>query len=66
MNINLYLEVTRDESELLTSLLSKELEETKIAVHHSKSHDYKDYLKIREEQLSTLLTRIDDAATVQV
>jgi hypothetical protein len=66
MNINAYLEVTGNELEMLATLLSKELEDARTAIHHSKNHEYKELLKDRERQLLALIGRIEDASRVRI
>ncbi len=66
MNGNAYLGVSRDDLSLLSALLSKELEETKIEVHHSRSYEYKKDLMDREQQIRNLLIRIEETSAVSV
>ena len=66
MNSNACLEVSRDDLSLLSALLSQELEETKIEVHHSRSYEYKKDLMDREQQIRNLLMRIEETSAVSV
>jgi hypothetical protein len=52
------VELSREEQELVASLLEREFEEVRSEIHHTKSHDYKDILKEREKLVQSLLARL--------
>ena len=58
---NLNLEFSEEDLTLLYVLLSKEEAETKVEIRHSRTHDYKDFLRDRETQVINLLARIRNA-----
>ncbi|BDU71711.1 hypothetical protein [Mesoterricola silvestris] len=51
------VELVEQEAELLKLLLVKELEETRVEIHHARNMDFKLGLEVREANLKTLLTR---------
>jgi hypothetical protein len=53
------IELTEDELLTLQVLLLKEIEDTKVEIHHSKNHDYKTYLKERETLVNELILKIE-------
>jgi len=52
------VELSRDEMDLLVGLLEKEFDEIRTEIHHTRSHDYKDGLKVREKLVQALLGRL--------
>ncbi|MEN6310203.1 MAG: hypothetical protein ABFD80_01540 [Acidobacteriota bacterium] len=46
------------EKDLLVWLLEKEIEDIRTEIRHTSSHDYKDGLKVREQQILNLLERL--------
>jgi hypothetical protein len=52
------IELSQDEVALLIMMLSKAEVETRVEIHHSKSFEYKDYLKARDKLISDLLARL--------
>ncbi|MEW6439739.1 MAG: hypothetical protein AB1640_02285 [bacterium] len=53
------LEMSKSDLALLKMLLTKVEYETRVEIHHSKTFEYKDYLKQREKQIQDLLERLD-------
>jgi hypothetical protein len=51
------MELAEQEADLLKLLLVKELEETRVEVHHARNMDFKLGLEAREANLKTLLGR---------
>lgn len=66
MNSTGIFKFSREELELLDQLLSLELETVKIEIHHSRNHEYKDYLKEREKEVISLLERVKSTLAVTV
>ena len=64
MNSTGIFKFTREELEILDRLLSEELDTVKIEIHHSRNHEYKDYLKEREKVVISLLERIKSTLAV--
>jgi len=58
------VELSKEDLALITMLLDKEESETRVEIHHSKNHDYKDHLKRREEQVRELISRLRSTAFV--
>jgi hypothetical protein len=52
------LEVTKEDLAFIKMLVSKAEVETRVEIHHARSHDFKDYLKGRSKQIDELLGRI--------
>jgi len=52
------LELSEDDLKLLEVLLSKEEGQNRIEIHHCRYHEYRQYLKEREKQISSLLERV--------
>ncbi len=46
------------EQELLLTMVSKEIEETRVECHHTKNNDYKEYLRGRESMLKEMMQKI--------
>jgi hypothetical protein len=46
------------EAELLASLLEKELDDIRSELHHTRGHDYKENLKVREGLVRGLLAKL--------
>ena len=53
------IEFSGDEFELLATLLTKEIEETRVEVHHARNMEYKRFLSGREGSLKSLLAKIN-------
>jgi hypothetical protein len=51
------IEISQEEKKLMGDILSKELEDTRVEVHHTKNRDYKTILKREENILRNLLDR---------
>ncbi len=49
------VELAKEDVELITVLLEKDLGETLVGIHHCKSNDYKEMLRSREKQLRHLV-----------
>jgi hypothetical protein len=54
-------EFTDDELAMLHLLLSRDLESSRIELHHTASLPYRDYIKRRMEQGQSLLKKMDSA-----
>lgn len=52
------LDVNPEEADLLRMLLAKDIEETRVEVHHSKNVEYKAHLQAREKTLQLLISRL--------
>jgi len=52
-------ELSPQEMEFLRMLLAKELEETRVEVHHAKNIEFKGQLQAREKLLQALLERLE-------
>jgi len=52
------IDLSQEEEDLLTGLLEKELEEVRSELHHTQAHDYKENLKVREQLVRALLTKL--------
>ncbi|HNX31962.1 MAG TPA: hypothetical protein PKM35_10155 [Holophaga sp.] len=52
------LELTSEEAALARMLLEKDIEETRVEVHHAKNIDYKSHLQAREKVLQSLIERL--------
>lgn len=55
------LKLAEPETQLLKLLLVKELEETRVEMHHARNIDFKVGLEQREGLLRTLIGRISEA-----
>lgn len=55
------IEFTDDELALLHLLLSRDLESSRVELHHTAGLPYREYIKRRMEQGQTLLKKMDDA-----
>lgn len=53
------IQLSGAEYDLLVVMLTKEIEETRVEFHHTKSHEYKQYLKEREDILKEMLAKIE-------
>jgi hypothetical protein len=53
------MELVDQEAELLTLLLVKELEETRVEVHHARNMDFKLGLESRESALRVLIHKLN-------
>ena len=52
------LDISPEETDLLKILLLKDVEETRVEVHHAKNIDYKAHLQAREKVLQSLMERL--------
>ncbi len=52
------MQLSTAEQELLFTMVSKELEETRVECHHTKNNDYKEYLRNRESILKDMLQKM--------
>ena len=52
------LELSEREAELVELLLTKELEETRVEVHHARNMEFKEELRDREHLVHQLLHRL--------
>jgi len=52
------IELTKQQKELLTAMLEKELEDIRSEFHHTKGLDYKESLKEREALVRGLLDKL--------
>jgi hypothetical protein len=55
------IDVSKDDLQLIDMLLSKAEGATAVEIHHCRFHEYKDFLKQREKQITDLLARIRNA-----
>ncbi len=55
------IEITREDYDFLSMLLSKEEVGTRVEIHHCRTHDFKEVLKKREQHVHGLLERLDKA-----
>jgi hypothetical protein len=51
-----------EEVDLVKMLLAKDIEETRVEVHHAKNIDYKTHLQAREKVLLSLFDRLKSDA----
>jgi hypothetical protein len=58
------LELNTAETELVTLLLVKELEETRVEVHHAKRIEYKEELQTREKLVQRIIERLHQTADI--
>lgn len=56
------LEMNPEEVDLVKMLLAKDIEETRVEVHHAKNIDYKTHLQAREKVLLSLFDRLKSDA----
>ncbi|MEZ7891557.1 MAG: hypothetical protein QMC67_07405 [Candidatus Wallbacteria bacterium] len=52
------IKLSDSEKELMAHLIAKELEETRLEIHHTKNNDFKEYLKERENDLKNILNML--------
>lgn len=52
------IELSEAEYEILLTMVTKEIEETRVEIHHTKSSEYKQFLKEREDILKSMLLKI--------
>ena len=52
------IKLSDSEQELLTHLITKELEETHLEIHHTKNNDFKQYLRERETTLKNIVSML--------
>lgn len=52
------LELSKDELVILEELLTKEAKELPIEIHHTRTNDFKDYLKEKQSRIENLLERV--------
>ena len=55
------IELTGEQSQFLTTVLTKEFEETRVEIHHARNYEYKLILKEREKLIRDLLKRFKKA-----
>ena len=55
------IEFADDELALLHLLLSRELESSRVELHHTAGLPYREYIKRRMEQVQALLKKMDNA-----
>ena len=55
------MEFSKDDLTLLDMLLSQAEVETRVEIHHCRTYEFKDYLKKREEEIRSLLAKIQGA-----
>jgi hypothetical protein len=55
------IEITKEDHDLLRMLLGKEEVGTRVEIHHCRTREFKEMLKKREEQVHSLLERIEKA-----
>jgi len=56
------LEMNPEEVDLVKMLLTKDIEETRVEIHHAKNIDYKTHLQAREKVLLSLFDRLKSDA----
>ncbi len=52
------IELTDGEFEILSTLLRKEIEETRLELHHTKHADFREFLREREDALKGMLAKL--------
>ena len=52
------LELSKDDLSLLRAMLDREIGVVRVEIHHCRTHDYKDFLKESEKQLTSMLERV--------
>lgn len=52
-------DLTPVEAEFLRMLLRKELEETRVEIHHTRNLDYKSMLQLREKEVQELMAKLE-------
>ena len=57
----MHMELTENEMALLSVLLQKELEDTRVEFHHSKNHEYKAMLTARENLVREFTQKVEKA-----
>lgn len=50
-------DLSQKDIQLLNTVLSKEIAEIKVELHHSRNYEYRDLLKEREGQINAILTQ---------
>lgn len=53
-----HIELTDGEFEILSTLLRKEIEETRVELHHTKSTEFREFLREREDALKGMLAKL--------
>jgi hypothetical protein len=53
-----HIELSENEFELLVTLLKKEVEETRVELHHTKNMEFRQFLKEREDLLKCMLAKV--------
>lgn len=51
------IELSDEERELLLTLMKKEIEETRVELHHTKNMEFRQFLREREELLKAMLAK---------
>jgi hypothetical protein len=52
------IELSDAECKVLTAMISKEIEETRVELHHTKDAEFREFLKEQEDVLKGLLKRL--------
>lgn len=52
------IELTDGEFEILSTLLRKEIEETRVELHHTKHTEFREFLREREDALKGMLAKL--------
>jgi hypothetical protein len=52
------VELNGDEVSILDELLSKEMQELPVEIHHTKEPGFKDYLKAKQQKIDMLLKKL--------
>ena len=52
------LNITEKEKEILLNILKREEQETKVEIHHSDSHDFKESLKAKLIYIQNIITKL--------
>lgn len=52
------LNITEKEKEILINILQREEQETRVEIHHSDNHDFKESLKARLIQIQKIITKL--------
>ena len=52
------LDISKEDQAILEELLNKESKELPIEIHHTKTNDFKEYLKQKQKRVEELLERV--------
>jgi hypothetical protein len=55
------VKISEKDLSLLNVLLAKEAAELRIEIHHTRSHEYREFLKERERQVNGMLARFKES-----